>query len=178
MHIQYAISRLQQMLNVRRTCGWSESRMFEAFSDSLNHLDANVESARTSRVLDSTTTKFIDRQGLGHRAQGTCRGRCRATPSGSKIKQITKCMGQILKMNNVFGMVRCASTLLQIDARKSFAEAVEVPTVLLVRRKNRNSQNVWRAQNAADYNEGKKKQTRRRWPVVMGHAVVKIQSRK
>lgn len=76
-------------------------------------------------------------------------------------------------MNNIFCMVRCASTLLQIDARKSFAEAVEVPTVMLVMRKNRNSQNVWRAQDAADYNEGKKKQTRRQWPVCVGHAVVK-----
>jgi hypothetical protein len=53
-------------------------------------------------------------------------------------------------------MVRCASTLLQIDARKCFAEAVEGPTIVSVMRKNRNSQNVWRAQDAADYNEGKK----------------------
>jgi hypothetical protein len=114
---------------------------------------------------------------LGHRARGTCRGQCRGTSTGSKIKQITRCTEQIVKMNNIFCMVRCASTLLQIDARKSFAEAVEVPTVLLVVRKNRNSQNGWHTHEAADYNEGKKKQTRRRWPVRGGHAVVKIQTR-
>jgi hypothetical protein len=50
--------------------------------------------------------------------------------------------------------------------------------------KNRNSQNVWlcSAERGADYNEGKKARaklslTRRRWPVVRGHAVIKGESK-
>lgn len=54
---------------MRRACGWSESRKVEAFLKfAKSNLDARMESVRTSCVLDSTTTKFIDRQGLGHRA--------------------------------------------------------------------------------------------------------------
>lgn len=81
-------------------------------------------------------------------------------------------------MFNVFGMVRCASTLLQETQGNCFAEAVEVRRITQGGvRKNRNSQNVWRGQCVADYNEGKnaiKEKGGDDGRVSIGHAVVKV----
>jgi hypothetical protein len=82
---------------------------------------------------------------------------------------------------NVFDMVRCASTLLSETQGNCFAEAVEVRGITQdVVRKNRNSQNVWRAQCVADYNEGKnaiKKKGGDDGRVSIGHAVVEYEEK-